>query len=133
MYTVTRDMVRSRLKVLIHERNTERLRRGKKALTTRQIAALAGISHSTLTGLTANRTEQANYKTLQALCRFFNCSPGDILEYLPEDEDFRPGPIEQYAPTEEELARHIRGFSAAKAGIEYSQRKLLQDPWLEAE
>lgn len=129
----TQDVVRSRLKALIFEKNTERVRRGKKPLTTRRIAELAGMSESTLTGLTANRLNGVQFSTLQALCRFFNCTPGDILEYLPEEVDFRPGDPNQYLPTEEELARHVRGKAAIEAGTGYAQRKLLQDPWLEAE
>lgn len=133
MYTTTGDMVRSKLKLLIQERNIERMRRGKKTLTTRQIADLAGIAHSTLTGLTANRMKGVQFDTLQALCRFFNCTPGDILEYRPENEDFRPGPPMDHMPPSEDIAAHVRGFAAAQAGVDYVQRKLLQDPWLEAE
>lgn len=133
MITGIEDVVRSRLKTLISERNTERLRQGKKPLTVLRIAELAGIAPSTLTGLTANRYGMVNFTTLQKLCRFFNCTPGDILEYVPEQEDFRPGDPNQYLPTEVELARYVKGKAAIEAVTGYAQRKLLQNPWLDVD
>jgi putative transcriptional regulator len=127
------DVVRSRLKIVIHERNTERVRRGKQPLTIRRISELTGISTGAITGLSTNRVTRYDSITLQKLCRFFNCTPGDILEYLPENEDFRPGDPNQYLPTEEELARHVKGKAAVEAATGYAQRKLLQDPWLDAD
>jgi putative transcriptional regulator len=127
------DVVRSRLKVLIHERNTERVRYGKKPLTIRRISELTSLSTSAITGLTTNRIVRYDSETLQKLCRFFNCTPGDILEYVPENEDFRPGDPNQYLPSEEELARHVKGHAAITAATGYAQRKLLQDPWLDVD
>lgn len=127
------DVVRSRLKIVIHERNTERVRRGKQPLTIRRIAEITGISTGSLTGLSTNRVTRYDSVTLQKLCRFFNCTPGDILEYIPENEDFRPGDPNQYLPTEVEVARYVKGKAAIEAVTGYTQRKLLQDPWFEVD
>jgi putative transcriptional regulator len=123
MTAVLTDVVQSRLKVLILERNTERARRGKKPLTTRRIAELVGISESTLTGITSNRTKRTDYETLQKLCRFFNCTPGDILEYIPENEDFREGNPVDKIPSQEEM-----GTLTGEV-----QKRLLIDPWLDVD
>lgn len=130
---VITDMVQSRLKALIYERNTERVKQGKEPLNTRQIAEHAGIAHSTLTGLTANRMNGVKFGTLQALCRFFNCTPGDILEYVPEHEDFKPGSPAKHAPSDEELREQLTGLPAVQVMMAHTKRKLLQDPWLEVE
>jgi putative transcriptional regulator len=126
------DVVRSRLKVLIHERNLARVRRGKKPLTIRRIAELSGLSTSAITGLTTNRINRYDGNTLQALCRFFNCTPGDILEYLPENEDFKPAAPIENIPTAEEVGQ-ARIDGMAKGIEQMAQRKLLQDPWLDAD
>jgi putative transcriptional regulator len=79
--------VRSRLKVLLWERNFVRVKAGLPALTIRQIAEETGLATSTLTGLTANRARRVDYDTLNALCKYLECKPGDILEYVADDED----------------------------------------------
>jgi putative transcriptional regulator len=79
--------VRSRLKVLLWERNLARVKAGQAALTIRQIAEETGLATSTLTGLTANRARRVDYDTLNALCKYLDCKPGDILEYVADEED----------------------------------------------
>jgi putative transcriptional regulator len=78
--------VRSRLKVLLWERNLARVKAGQPALTIRQIAEDTGLATSTLTGLTANRAKRVDYDTLNILCKYLDCKPGDILEYVPDEE-----------------------------------------------
>ena len=79
--------VRSRLKVLLWERNLARVKAGQGALTLRQIADDTGLATSTLTGLTANRARRVDYDTLNVLCKYFDCRPCDILEYVEDDEE----------------------------------------------
>jgi putative transcriptional regulator len=135
MTAVLTDVVQSRLKVLILERNTERARRGKKPLTTRRIAELVGISESTLTGITSNRTKRTDYETLQKLCRFFNCTPGDILEYIPENEDFREGNPVDKIPSQEEMGTYQGKYSlpVMRTLTGEVQKRLLIDPWLDVD
>lgn len=79
-------MVKSRLKILLSERNTERLKAGLEPLTIRDLAALANLSPSVVSGLTANRTERVDYATLSKLCKVLECGVGDILVYTPDPE-----------------------------------------------
>jgi len=79
--------VRSRLKILLWERNLTRVKAGQAALTLRQIADDTGLAPSTLTGLTANRAKRVDYDTLNVLCKYLDCKPGDILEYVADDEE----------------------------------------------
>jgi len=78
--------VRSRLKVFIAERNLDRARAKQPPLTLRQLAEETGLALSTVNGLTTTRANQVNFNTLNALCRYFDVQPGDILEYVPEEE-----------------------------------------------
>ena len=34
-----------------------------------------------------NRAKAVRFSTLNALCRELECQPGDILEYIPDEED----------------------------------------------
>lgn len=72
-------MVRSRLKLLLSERNTERLRSGQEPLTIRELAELADLSPSVISGLTANRVARIDFTTLDKICKALDCQPGDIL------------------------------------------------------
>ena len=74
-------MVRSRLKLLLSERNTDRIRQGLEPLTIRDVAALADLSPSVVSGLTANRIARVDFSTLDKLCGALDCQVGDILVY----------------------------------------------------
>ena len=80
----TQPMVKSRLKLVLHEFNGERMRRGEQPLTVRELAALANLSPSVVSGLSSNRAAQVHFTTLDKLCRVLNVKPGDLLEYTPE-------------------------------------------------
>jgi putative transcriptional regulator len=76
--------VKSRLKVLLSERNVERVRAGLDPWKIRELAAAAGLSPSVVSGLTSNRATQVRFNTLSKLCTVLECSPGDLLEYTPD-------------------------------------------------
>lgn len=77
-------MVKSRLKLLINQRNSERIQAGQKELTIRQLAADAGVPPSVVSGLSSGRAQQVHFKTLDRLCKALDCTPGDILQYTPD-------------------------------------------------
>lgn len=78
--------IRSRLKLLVAERNIERLKRGEPELTQRQIAADCNLSLSVVNGLMSGRSVRVDFTTLDKLCGFFDVEPGDLLERVPERE-----------------------------------------------
>ena len=67
----------NRLKILIAEKE---LREGRK-LTYRTIAHETGVSTSTLTAYITQKINRFDALTLEALCRYFACQPGDLLTY----------------------------------------------------
>lgn len=49
-----------------------------------EMAERAGLSPQTVSGLWNNNTLRVDLSTLNALCEALHCTPGDLLEYLPE-------------------------------------------------
>jgi len=50
-------------------------------LTLRRLSELVGVSKNTLGRLRSGTAERMDLKTLDKLCRFFNCTPNDLLLY----------------------------------------------------
>jgi DNA-binding Xre family transcriptional regulator len=77
--------IRSRVKVLLAERNLDRTRAGEDPISVRQISRETGITHSALVRLVNNQSERVDFETIDKLMRFFGTSDiRDILEYIPE-------------------------------------------------
>jgi CBS domain-containing protein len=53
-------------------------------LTLRKLSGLVDINKNTLSRLRSGTTERLNLDTLEKLCRFFNCTPNDLLLYSKE-------------------------------------------------
>ncbi len=78
--------IKSKLRVLIAQRNLERAADGKRALTQNRISKDTGLPNSVVNGLVTNRTTRVDYGTLEKLCRYLDAQPGDILVYDAEAE-----------------------------------------------
>ena len=52
------------------------------------LAAQVGISNVNLSYLKTGKVKAVRFSTLDAICKVLKCQPGDILEYV-EDEDGR--------------------------------------------
>ena len=50
------------------------------------LAAQVGISNVNLSYLKTGKVKAVRFSTLDAICKVLKCQPGDILEYV-EDED----------------------------------------------
>jgi len=50
------------------------------------LAAQVGISNVNLSYLKTGKVKAIRFSTLNAICKVLRCQPGDILEYI-EDED----------------------------------------------
>lgn len=77
--------VRSRLKVVLSEFNTARVREGLEPVKVRDLAAEIKLSPSVITGLTSGRAKRVDFETLSKICARLNCTPGDILVYTPDE------------------------------------------------
>ncbi len=57
----------------------------KKGLT--ELANEVDITLANLSILKNNKAKAVRLSTLDAICKALNCQPGDILEYVEEDEE----------------------------------------------
>ena len=71
--------IQNRLKVLLAEKE---LRENRK-LSYRTIAEETGMSTATLTLYMKQGVGAFDTGTLEKLCEYLNCQPGDLLVYLP--------------------------------------------------
>lgn len=51
------------------------------------LAKQAGISNVNLSYLKTGKVRAIRFSTLDAICRILDCQPGDILEYVPDEEE----------------------------------------------
>ena len=56
----------------------------KKNLT--ELSGEVDITLANLSILKNNKAKAIRFSTLEAICRALDCQPGDILEYVPEQE-----------------------------------------------
>jgi len=60
-----------------------------------ELAESIGITQSNLSLLKSGKVKGVRFSTLAAICRHLDCSPGDLLDYEPEDrqpaQPDRPG------------------------------------------
>lgn len=59
----------------------------KKRISAGRLAELINLTPANLSILKNNRAKAVRFSTLNALCRELDCQPGDILEYIPDDEE----------------------------------------------
>ena len=54
-----------------------------KRLKLTELADATGIALNNLSVLKTNKARAIRFSTLNSICKALNCSPGDLLEYLP--------------------------------------------------
>ena len=52
-----------------------------------ELAEKIGITPANLSILKNNKARAVRFSTLEALCKALDCQPGDLLEYVPEQEE----------------------------------------------
>jgi CBS-domain-containing membrane protein len=67
----------------------EQAHRGEK-LTLRRLSDLTGVNKNTLGRLKSGTAERMDLSTLDTLCRFFNCTPNDLLLFNEEGHGVVP-------------------------------------------
>ena len=61
----------------------------RRKVRSRVLAEAIGISEANLSLLKSGKVKGVRFGTLEAICRFLDCQPGDILEYAPEGSSER--------------------------------------------
>lgn len=58
----------------------------KRKIGLSDLAAKVDLTLANLSILKNNKAKAIRFSTLEAICHALNCQPGDILEYVPEEE-----------------------------------------------
>ncbi|SHI88209.1 putative transcriptional regulator [Clostridium cavendishii DSM 21758] len=58
----------------------------KRKISLQDLAEKVGITNANLSILKTNKAKAVRFSTLEAICRELKCQPGDILEYVDDEE-----------------------------------------------
>ena len=58
----------------------------KRKMSLGELAQRVDIPMANLSILKNNKARAVRFSTLEAICKALDCQPGDILEYVPEEE-----------------------------------------------
>ena len=58
----------------------------KRKMSLGELAQRVDITMANLSIVKINKARAVRFSTLEAICKALDCQPGDILEYVPEEE-----------------------------------------------
>ena len=58
----------------------------KRKMSLNELSQKVDITLANLSILKNNKAKAVRFSTLEAICRALDCQPGDILEFVPEEE-----------------------------------------------
>ena len=58
----------------------------KRKMQSQELADKIGITTANLSILKTGKAKAIRFSTLEAICKELNCQPGDILEFIPDNE-----------------------------------------------
>lgn len=56
-----------------------------KKISLNQLAENAGITNANMSNLKTGKAKAIRFSTLEGICKALKCQPGDILEYVNDD------------------------------------------------
>jgi len=61
----------------------------RRKMSVGEFAERVGLTPANVAVLKNGRAKAVRFSTLEAMCRVLECQPGDLLEYVPDDQDDR--------------------------------------------
>ena len=58
----------------------------ERKISSKELAERVGISQVNMSRIKTGKVSAIRFSTLDAICRALDCQPGDVLEYMPDDE-----------------------------------------------
>lgn len=58
----------------------------ERKISSKELAECVGISQVNMSRIKTGKVSAIRFSTLDAICRVLDCQPGDVLEYMPDDE-----------------------------------------------
>ena len=59
----------------------------KRKMSLNELSAKVDVTPANLSILKNNHAKAVRFTTLEAICKALDCQPGDLLEYVPEQEE----------------------------------------------
>lgn len=59
----------------------------KRKISLTDLAEKVGLTMSNLSVLKTEKARAIRFSTLDSICKALTCQPGDILEYMPDNEE----------------------------------------------
>ncbi len=59
----------------------------KRKIKSKDLAEYVGITEANLSLLKSGKVKGVRFATLEAICRYLDCQPGDLLEYRPDEAE----------------------------------------------
>ncbi|MGB2866440.1 MAG: helix-turn-helix transcriptional regulator [Sedimentisphaerales bacterium] len=53
----------------------------------KDLAQATGLAVNNLSVLKTNKARAIRFSTLNSLCKALNCTPGDLIEYIPDENE----------------------------------------------
>jgi putative transcriptional regulator len=57
----------------------------KRKMRSNSLARAVGITEANLSLLKSGKVKGIRFSTLEAICRYLDCQPGEILEWVPDE------------------------------------------------
>lgn len=58
----------------------------RRKVRSNELARAVGITEANLSLLKSGKVKGVRFSTLQAICRYLDCQPADLLEYRPDGD-----------------------------------------------
>lgn len=58
----------------------------ERKISSKELAGRVGISQVNMSRIKTGKVSAIRFSTLDAICRALDCQPGDVLEFMPDDE-----------------------------------------------
>lgn len=58
-----------------------------RKISLKELSEKVGVSNVNLSKMKTGRISAIRFSTLEAICEALSCQPGDILEYVPDEEN----------------------------------------------
>lgn len=62
--------------------------RDKRGVSQDQLARMIGQSRTNIQSIERGRSKSITFTTLGKICRALKCQPGDLLRWVPDEEDY---------------------------------------------
>lgn len=74
------------IRLLVKKLLDDKAFKDKVKITLNQVSKETGISRATLNRIVNTPGYNTNTDSVNALCKYFQCSPGELMEYVADDE-----------------------------------------------